>query len=59
MLDHAGDADPRDDEGVGHLAAIHRELAANVPGRGLDSPAEGRRKDRNVELAMRPPFSLG
>jgi metallophosphoesterase (TIGR03767 family) len=58
MLDHAGNADPRDDDGVGHLAALHRELAANVPGRGLDSPAEGRREDRNVELVMRAPFSL-
>lgn len=58
MLDHVGAADPRHDEGVGRLAAIHRELAANVPGRGLSSRAEGRREDRNVELVLRAPFPL-
>lgn len=58
MLDHAGHADPRLDDGLGRLAAIHRELAANVPGRGLASLAEGRPEDRNVELVMRAPFRL-
>jgi metallophosphoesterase (TIGR03767 family) len=59
MLDHVGEADPRDSEGLERLAAIHRELAANVPGRGLGSVAEGRREDRNVELVLRSPFPLG
>lgn len=58
MLDHAGAPDPRDDDGLGRLAAIHRELAANVPGRGLGSAARGRRQDRNVELVMPAPFAL-
>ncbi|MGD0595034.1 MAG: TIGR03767 family metallophosphoesterase [Acidimicrobiales bacterium] len=58
MLDHAGEADPRDGEGLARLAAIHRELAANVPDRGLGSVAEGRREDRNVELVMPAPFPL-
>jgi metallophosphoesterase (TIGR03767 family) len=58
MLDHAGEADPRQDEGVGRLASIHRELAANIPGVGFSSPSEGRREDRNVELVIPAPFPL-
>lgn len=58
MLDHAGAADPREDDGVGRLASIHRELAANVPRVGAGSTAEGRPEDRNVELVMAAPFPL-
>lgn len=40
------------------LAALHRELAANVPWAGLDSPLAGERGDRNVVLPVRAPFPL-
>ncbi|MBI4941161.1 MAG: TIGR03767 family metallophosphoesterase [Actinobacteria bacterium] len=40
------------------LAALHRELAANVPWAGLDSPLAGTVADRNVVLPIRAPFPL-
>jgi metallophosphoesterase (TIGR03767 family) len=58
MIDHVGEADPRHDVGLGRLASIHRELAANVPGVGLGSVSEGRREDRNVELVIGSPYPL-
>ncbi|MHB1510666.1 MAG: TIGR03767 family metallophosphoesterase [Acidimicrobiales bacterium] len=58
MLDHLGPADPRQADGLGRLASIHRELAANAPGHGLSSLARGGLEDRNVELVMRAPFPL-
>ncbi|MDA8266106.1 MAG: TIGR03767 family metallophosphoesterase [Actinomycetota bacterium] len=58
MLDHLGPADPREADGPGRIASIHRELAANAPGHGLSSSARGRLEDRNVELVMRAPFQL-
>lgn len=58
MLDHLADADPRRDEGIAQLAAIHRELAANIPGAGAGSVLEGHLEDRNVELVLPAPFPL-
>jgi len=40
------------------LSALHRELAANVPWAGLDSPLAGTAADRNVILPMAAPFPL-
>ncbi|NDI48752.1 TIGR03767 family metallophosphoesterase [Goekera deserti] len=60
MLDHGGPVVPapggrRDGP---WLAAVHRELAANVPGGGLDSPRAGLRTDRNTDLRLPAPFPL-
>ncbi len=40
------------------LAGLHRELAANVPFAGPESPLAGSSADRNVVLRMRAPFPL-
>jgi metallophosphoesterase (TIGR03767 family) len=40
------------------LAALHRELAANMPGAGFGSRMEGQASDRNVVLPMLAPFDL-
>ena len=40
------------------LAALHRELAANVPWAGLESALAGEPTDRNVVLPLRAPFPL-
>jgi hypothetical protein len=40
------------------LAALHRELAANVPLMGADSALAGLATDRNVVLPLRAPFDL-
>ena len=40
------------------LATLHRELAANVPFRGVGSSAAGTPADRNVELRVTPPFPV-
>ncbi len=40
------------------LAALHRELAANVPWAGHDSDLAGTPADRNVVLPVRAPFAL-
>ncbi len=58
MLDHHAALEPEKADGVERLASLHRELAANVPGAGLDSVSSGRAKDRNVELIMAMPFTL-
>lgn len=52
----AGAADPSEPAGRDLLAALHRELAANVPGAGFGSPLEGSRLDRNCELVLPAPF---
>lgn len=44
--------------GSGQLAALHRELAANVPLAGAGSGLEGTAADRNVVLPLRAPFDL-
>ena len=58
MVDHgaplaAGSLDSADD-----LAALHRELAANMPFSGADSARPGTVTDRNAELVIWPPFPL-
>jgi metallophosphoesterase (TIGR03767 family) len=40
------------------LAGLHRELAANVPWAGWDSPLAGTSADRNVVLRLRAPFPM-
>jgi metallophosphoesterase (TIGR03767 family) len=40
------------------LAALHRELAGNIPGVGFGSRFEGLPTDRNVVLPLRAPFPL-
>jgi metallophosphoesterase (TIGR03767 family) len=40
------------------LAALHRELAANVPWAGAGAPLAGTASDRNVELLLPAPFPL-
>jgi metallophosphoesterase (TIGR03767 family) len=57
MVDHdstieAGSSEPSD------LAALHRELAANVPYAGFASGRAGSPLDRNVILPLRAPFPL-
>jgi hypothetical protein len=42
----------------GDLAALHRELAANIPFGGTHPGRTGTAIDRNVELLISPPFPL-
>jgi hypothetical protein len=57
MVDHDTPLAPTSLENTDDLAALHRELAANVP---WDiSALAGRASDRNVELRLIPPFPLG
>jgi metallophosphoesterase (TIGR03767 family) len=63
MLDHDGPVveagvRPFDAWSSVQLAALHRELAANVPWAGMDSGLAGTPADRNVVLRMRAPFPL-
>jgi len=58
MLDHDSPLAPSSLETSGDLAALHRELAANVPLGGHGSDLAGAPPDRNVELCLRPPFPL-
>lgn len=59
MLDHTGEIAPAPAAlragDPGHLAGLHRELSANVPGAGFGSALEGGAGDRNVELRVRAP----
>ncbi len=60
MLDHGGPVVPAPNavrDGP-WLAAMHREIAANVPGHGLDSRCRGDPTDRNVDLRLPAPFPL-
>jgi hypothetical protein len=43
---------------VDDLAALHRELAANIPFGGEHPGRTGTATDRNVELLVSPPFAL-
>lgn len=58
MLDHWAAPEPERAGGVERLASLHRELAANVPGAGLDAHRAGGPEDRNVELVMALPFKF-
>jgi hypothetical protein len=56
LVDHGAPPDPADADGLWRLASIHREVAANDPHRGWDSPAAGEATDRNVELILPFPY---
>jgi metallophosphoesterase (TIGR03767 family) len=57
MVDHDTGPAPSSAETADDLAALHRELAANVP---WDvSALAGTPSDRNVDLRLIPPFPLG
>ncbi len=59
MLDHGAPPVPEDaTTTVANMAALHRELAANVPGAGFGSRLEGRPADRNVEVVLPSPFPV-
>ena len=59
MIDHDTPTAPHSLDASDDLAALHRELAANVPVIGAASGREGVAADRNVELRLAPPFPLG
>ena len=58
MVDHDTPLRPASLQTVDDLAALHRELAANMPFAGADSGRAGVAGDRNVELRVLPPFPL-
>ena len=58
MADHDTPLGPLSLDSGDDLAALHRELAANVPVGGAGSALAGAPLDRNVELRLRPPFPL-
>jgi hypothetical protein len=59
MVDHDSPLAPRSLDSAADLAALHRELAANVPVIGaVGSRGPGLPSDRNVELRIRPSFPL-
>ncbi len=56
MVDHDSPLGPGRLQTAGELAALHRELAANIP---WGTPAmAGEATDRNTDLRMVPPFPL-
>lgn len=58
MVDHDSPLAPHSAGTSADLAALHRELAANVPVAGAGLPLAGAATDRNVELRLPPPFPL-
>jgi hypothetical protein len=50
MVDHGSPVEPGDADSSARLAALHRELAGNVPGQGFESRRAGDQLDRNVIL---------
>jgi metallophosphoesterase (TIGR03767 family) len=58
MVDHDSPPGPTSLDSGSELAALHRELAANMPFAGMDSARSGTHADRNVELRMAAPFRL-
>ena len=50
MVDHDSPLDPGEALESGQMAALHRELAGNVPGQGFGSRRAGHELDRNVIL---------
>jgi len=53
MVDHDGPTDPAGAIEPEQMAALHRELAGNVPIAGFDSGRDGSPLDRNVILPVR------
>lgn len=58
MLDHDTPVSPQSLSDAADLAALHRELAANMPFAGMDSTRPGTHADRNVELRIAAPFQV-
>jgi metallophosphoesterase (TIGR03767 family) len=61
MVDHdspTGVSGPASEYSSADVAALHRELAGNVPWAGFDSDRAGMPTDRNVELRVAAPFPL-
>jgi len=60
MVDHDSPLGPAGPEPqtIADLAALHRELAANMPVIGADSTRPGMSGDRNADLRLPPPFPL-
>jgi metallophosphoesterase (TIGR03767 family) len=58
MIDHDSPVRPEALAAGADLAALHRELAANMPFAGMDSSRPGTHADRNVELRVGAPFPL-
>jgi metallophosphoesterase (TIGR03767 family) len=58
MIDHDSPVRPEALAAGADLAALHRELAANMPFAGMDSSRPGTHADRNVELRVAAPFPL-
>ena len=58
MVDHDTPPAPRSLQAGDDLAALHRELAANMPVIGADSERSGTAADRNAELRIPAPFPL-
>lgn len=56
MVDHDTPLSPRSLGTTDDLAALHRELAANMPAIGVDSARAGLAADRNTELRIMLPF---
>ncbi|MEU9130591.1 TIGR03767 family metallophosphoesterase [Kitasatospora sp. NPDC048540] len=57
MLDHDAPLQPGPDNGLDSLASLHRELAANVPWRGVER-LPGGPGDRNADLLLRDPAAF-
>jgi metallophosphoesterase (TIGR03767 family) len=58
MIDHDSPVAPSSLASGRDLAALHRELAANMPFGGMESTRPGTHADRNVELRLAAPFPL-
>jgi len=58
MIDHDSPVRPETLTTGADLAALHRQLAANMPFAGMDSTRPGTHADRNVELRVSAPFPL-
>jgi metallophosphoesterase (TIGR03767 family) len=59
MVDHDTAPEVTAVQTSAEIAALHRELAANVPFGGADSGRAGSPPDRNVDLRVPAPFPLG
>jgi len=57
MVDHDSPLGPGRLQTADELAALHRELAANIPW-GTSAAMAGEAGDRNTELRIAPPFPL-
>jgi hypothetical protein len=58
MVDHHAPPAAESIVGVDDLAALHRELAGNMPFLGAEAGRDGTTADRNVVLRLAAPFPL-